>query len=117
MHHIEMRFGASVAAIVADCTDAWDEPKPDWWPRKEAYIASLSRNPDASLLVSLADKTHNAEAILHDYHEIGDEVWARFTGGKEGTHWYYRALQDSFAELVPGRLQKRIATAVHGFAK
>jgi (p)ppGpp synthase/HD superfamily hydrolase len=30
------RFGEAVAAIVADCTDAWIEPKPLWRARKEA---------------------------------------------------------------------------------
>ena len=61
------RFGDAVAEIVADCTDAWTEPKPDWRPRKEAYLAKLPATPTRSLLVSLADKTHNAEAILFDY--------------------------------------------------
>ena len=113
--NIKTRFGGSVAAIVVDCTDSWEEPKPEWRPRKEAYIEGLFKKPQASLLVSLADKTHNAEAILNDYHEIGDDIWARFTGGKDGTHWYYQALRDRFAELIPGRLQQRLATAVHGF--
>jgi len=35
--------------------------------------------------VSLADKTHNAEAILSDYRELGDELWDRFAGGRDGT--------------------------------
>ena len=114
---IKTRFGNSVAAIVADCTDSWEEPKPEWRPRKEAYIESLFKKPQASLLVSLADKTHNAEAILHDYHEIGDDIWARFTGGKDGTHWYYQTLKDSFAKLIPGRLQQRMANAVDRFVQ
>ena len=114
---IKTRFGGSVAAIVADCTDSWEEPKPEWRPRKEAYIESLFKKPQASLLVSLADKTHNAEAILHDYHEIGDDIWARFTGGKDGTHWYYQTLKDSFAKLIPGRLQQRMANAVDRFVQ
>ena len=86
-------FGEAVAGIVADCTDAWVEPKPPWRARKEAYLAKLAHKPQASLLVSLADKTHNAEAILFDYREIGDALWERFNGGKDGTHWYYASLQ------------------------
>jgi hypothetical protein len=27
---------------------------------------------------------------------IGDAVWERFQGGKEGTLWYYRSLADAF---------------------
>ena len=33
---------------------------------------------------SLADKTHNAEAILQYYKEIGSEIWSRFDSGKGG---------------------------------
>ena len=64
LEEIGKRFGDAVAEIVSDCTDAWTEPKPDWRPRKEAYLAKLPSKPARSLLVSLADKTHNAEARL-----------------------------------------------------
>jgi hypothetical protein len=34
---------------------------------------------------------------------IGDAVWERFHGGKEGTLWYYRSLVDAFLknQLTP----------------
>jgi hypothetical protein len=47
-------------------------------------------------LVSAADKLHNARSILADLRSLGDEVWNRFTGGKEGTLWYYRALVEAY---------------------
>ena len=53
--------------------------------------AILPHKPASSLLVSLADKTHNAEAILFDHRAIGDDIWDRFNGGAEGTRWYYGA--------------------------
>jgi multidrug efflux system membrane fusion protein len=52
---------------------------------KEAYLAALPHKPPASLLVSLADKTHNAEAILFDYRSLGNDLWGRFNGGADGT--------------------------------
>jgi hypothetical protein len=64
LEEIRRQFGDTVAEIVSDRTDAWTEPKPDWRARKEAYLAKLPGKPTQSLLVSLADKTHNAEAIL-----------------------------------------------------
>src|SRR6185295_17642297 len=66
--------------------------KPPWRARKEAYLGRLGGEPEAMKLVSAADKLHNARAILADYRELGDELWARFSGGKVGTLWYYRSL-------------------------
>jgi hypothetical protein len=47
-------------------------------------------------LVSAVDKLHNARSILADLRSLGDELWDRFTGGKEGTLWYYRALVEAY---------------------
>ena len=99
---IRARFGHGVAAIVMDCTDTLETPKPDWRPRKEQYLAGLAHKPARSLAVSLADKLNNATAILRDLRAHGDRVWDRFTGGRDGSLWYYRALADAFRTLAPG---------------
>jgi len=113
---IRERFGDRVANIVSDCTDSWSEPKPLWRERKEAYIEALpGKNPE-SLLVSLADKTDNARAIMGDYRVIGDEVWTRFTGKKEGTCWYYQSLTGFFSKYHPGPLASELARTVATFA-
>lgn len=109
---IRVRFGEDVAAMVADCTDSADINKPEWRPRKEAYVASLLHKPPRSLAVSLADKTHNASAINADLRQHGSEVWDRFTGLKDGTLWYYRALADAFASHAPGPAADRFAREV-----
>jgi len=114
---IREKFGEAVARVVADCTDAWSEPKPPWRPRKEAYLAALPGKPRASLLVSLADKTHNAETIQFDYRALGDQLWGRFNGGAEGTRWYYGALAGCFENVMPGRLSDRFSRAVAAFAR
>jgi (p)ppGpp synthase/HD superfamily hydrolase len=112
LEQIRQRFGEGVAAIVADCTDSHEAEKPEWRPRKEAYIASLSRKPARSLAVSLADKTHNASAINADLRSVGEAVWARFTGSKAGTLWYYRALVEAFRTHAPGVAAERFAREV-----
>ena len=109
---IRALFGDDVATIVAHCTDSDSDPKPPWQARKQAYVAGLAAKPPRSLLVSLADKTYNAEAILLDLVAIGDALWGRFTGGKSGTLWYYRALADAFARLLPGPLADRFGRVV-----
>jgi (p)ppGpp synthase/HD superfamily hydrolase len=114
---IRSRFGDVVAAIVSDCTDSWDDPKPEWRPRKEMYLATLPAKPAQSLLVALADKTHNAEAILFDYRAMGDALWDRFNGGAAGTRWYYQSLADVYSKVMPGRLSDRLSRAVEAFTK
>jgi (p)ppGpp synthase/HD superfamily hydrolase len=116
LEDVRIRFGNAVAEIVSDCTDSWDEPKPEWLPRKAAYLAKLSAKPPQSLLVSLADKTHNAEAILYDYRVLGDALWDRFNGGAKGTRWYYRSLANVFSEVMPGRLSDRLSRATTAFS-
>lgn len=104
LEKIRELFGGNVAEIVAGCTDAWDNPKPPWRERKEKYLKHLLEAPKPVLLVSTADKLHNARTILADYRQIGAEVWSRFKGGKEGTLWYYQAIVEAYhrAEAHPG---------------
>jgi hypothetical protein len=112
---IRQQFGERVARIVSDCTDAWKKPKPDWSERKINYLNKLSGKHRDSLLVSLADKVHNARAIRNDYGEIGDELWKRFAGDKNGTIWYYRELARIFSEVMPCRLTDELAEIVSQF--
>jgi GTP pyrophosphokinase len=95
---IRARFGDRVTAIVDGCTDADIQPKPPWQARKEAYLAHLPGAPAAVRLVSAADKLHNARSVLADYHQVGEDLWARFRGGKAGTLWYYRALVTAYRQ-------------------
>ncbi len=93
---IRRRFGDTVAMIVEGCTDAETIPKPPWRARKEAYVEHLKSQPEAVRLVSASDKLHNARSILRDLRDVGDDVWGRFSGGRDGTLWYYRSLVEVF---------------------
>ena len=94
LRNIRRKFGNRVADIVWGCTDADTIPKPPWIARKKAYLAHLrndaSRNSASIRLVSAADKLHNSRQILADYRVIGEKVWRRFKGRRDGTLWYYR---------------------------
>jgi GTP pyrophosphokinase len=92
---IRRRFGDKVVEIINGCTDSDVMPKPPWRERKEAYIAHISVASAPVRLVSAADKLHNARAVLEDYRIVGEALWKRFNGGKEGTLWYYRAAVDA----------------------
>ena len=92
LEEIRARFGDRVAEIVDGCTDTYETPKPPWRERKERYLAHLADASGSVRLVSSADKLHNARAVLSDYRLLGEDLWTRFNGGKEGTLWYYRAI-------------------------
>ena len=108
LQDIRQRFGDRVAEIVDGCTDAYGEPKPPWRERKEAYIAHLSTASASVLLVSISDKTHNARAILADYRRIGEDLWGRFSGGRDGTLWYYRELVKAYRANNLDRLSELV---------
>jgi len=84
---IRNRFGDDVAGIVNDCTDSLEDPK-----------------PETSLLVSAADKTHNARAIVSDLRSIGHELWNKFNADRTNVLGYYQRLADAFRNRVPGAL-------------
>ena len=93
---IRKKFGRRVADIVAGCTDSDAVPKPPWRERKQTYIAHLRHAPPEVRLVAASDKLHNARAVLSDYRRVGEALWPRFTGQRDGTLWYYRTLVDTF---------------------
>jgi (p)ppGpp synthase/HD superfamily hydrolase len=109
---IRRRFGSRVAKIVDGCTDADTYPKPPWRERKENYIARLREEDADTRLVSAADKLNNVRSILSDYREIGESVWSRFNGKREGTLWYYRTLRDEFLRGKPNRVTQDFALEV-----
>lgn len=97
---IQMLFGRQVLDLVMACTDSDTDQKPEWRERKERYLGHLGTAAPEALLISLADKVHNARAILADYRLKGEELWVRFNAPKEGTLWYYRSLADTFISLA-----------------
>ena len=98
LRDIQKRYGDDVAKIVDGCTDTDEIPKPPWRARKEAYVAHLKDSDTSTRLVSAADKLHNTRAILADLRRHGPKVFERFSGKKEGTLWYYRALVTAFRQ-------------------
>jgi (p)ppGpp synthase/HD superfamily hydrolase len=112
LREIRRRFGDTVADIVAGCSDADSIPKPPWRQRKEAYLAHLPRASASVRLVSAADKLHNARALLMDYRQVGEAVWQRFNGGREGTLWYYGALVEALCRAGTTPVVEELQRAV-----
>jgi (p)ppGpp synthase/HD superfamily hydrolase len=85
-------FGLRVTEIVDGCTDTDQSPKPAWRVRKEDYIRHVREASASVRLVSACDKLHNARSLVMDYRVFGEDLWSRFTGRRDGTLWYYRAM-------------------------
>ena len=112
LERIRSRFGDNVARIVDACTDTYEEPKPLWRDRKEAYLAQLPGADGSVLLVSVCDKLHNTRSILADLRMCGPSVWDRFKSKKDGTLWYYRTLVGIFNKTGPKPLAAELERVV-----
>jgi (p)ppGpp synthase/HD superfamily hydrolase len=103
---IAARFGKRVAQIVVDCTDtsgaveAGGEKEP-WLVRKTRYIDHLQTAQLDSLLVSAADKAHNARDMVLDARR-DPAMWSKFNAGLEGSTWYLLRLQQTFSSRLAG---------------
>ena len=120
-------IGKPIADIVQGCTDTTyarkQEIKKDqansspeakatfWWEqRKEPYIKTLieKSHNDPSLLVSLADKTYNAENTVADLRKCSESekhtVWDKFNVGYEYQRQWYCELLEAFRKdgYLPG---------------
>ena len=101
---IEAEFGERVAIIVEECSDrehGVEGTAANWRPRKEGYVASLEDASEDVLLVSCADKLHNARALLRDLRQKREKVWTRFhEPDPEQQLWYYGALVEVFKRRI-----------------
>ncbi len=112
LREVRKQFGPRVAKIVEGCTDAYIVPKPEWLQRKKDYIGEVKHADAETRLVSASDKLHNVRTILADYRQLGEAVWKRFSGKKEGTLWYYRALCNEYRRRNPNRTTRELEIAV-----
>jgi (p)ppGpp synthase/HD superfamily hydrolase len=112
LHEVREQFGQRVARIVEGCTDSFGEPKPEWVERKKDYLREVKHADARTRLVSASDKLHNVRTILADYRQDREAIWSRFSGKKDGTLWYYRALSDEFQRRGPNRISDELELAV-----
>jgi (p)ppGpp synthase/HD superfamily hydrolase len=116
---LKILVGKKVTDIVWGCTDTtykrkqhikceqkdWSKERKDtfWWEeRKLPYINRITSKKvdNPVLLVSLADKTYNAENTVADLRLCSAEeqhtVWAKFNVGYDYQRQWYRGLLEAF---------------------
>jgi (p)ppGpp synthase/HD superfamily hydrolase len=104
---IEEMFGARVLELVLANTEARPapgQPKIPWKIRKEKHLAhlrELAAGDPSLLLVGLADKLSNGQAIVNDLNLRGPIVWDRFNASKEQVLWYYGEMLKVFQDFIP----------------
>ena len=106
------RFGARVAWLVQELSDATTRPKPPWRQRKVAYLDHLRVAEAEVKLISAADKLHNARAIHRDLGAVGDAVWDRFNANRDDILWYYDQLVAALANGWSSPLLAELAVEV-----
>jgi len=104
---IEEMFGARVLELVLASTELRPpagQPKAPWRTRKENHLfhlRELAAEDPSFLLVGLADKLSNGQAIVNDLNLRGQIVWSRFNASKEQVVWYYDSMLALFQEFIP----------------
>jgi (p)ppGpp synthase/HD superfamily hydrolase len=93
---IRERFGDRVAQIVLACSDSTDadwKARVDYWERKQAYLDRMATTDDLrALMVSIADKVHNARATATQIAMRGPEALGDFRGTPLQVARYYEQM-------------------------
>lgn len=113
---VRARFGDVVADIVLACSDSTDEEwkrTVDYGVRKRAYLEHLAKADPAAVLVSTADKVHNARAIVTDLQRFGPGVLSKFNGSRDQIlEYYHGVLRIAESKEMPPALLWPLRTAV-----
>lgn len=113
------RFGGNVVNLIDECTNP---PIDDWRKRKEYAIAQIRRKKLSTPAqhIRLADKIHNAQSLSTEIDIYGKNILSKFSGGQEGTLWYYKSMAEAFKESVDEDLKiwaQELEEIVNGIEK
>lgn len=88
--------------------------------RKRQYFKRLEGEPDDVVLISAADKLHNARAILADFIDGGDALWGRFSISDQGALpqlWYFKNLLTIYERRLPPKFTWELLATVEELAR
>lgn len=114
---VRVLFGEEVAEIVEACTDTFDNPKPEWRPRKEAYLKAMAKKPGSTKLVCCADKLHNISNTLRDIRAQGSSSWKKRMAKTENNTstkqcWYYLGCLNALSAKWDNPIRDEFARSV-----
>ncbi len=122
LNEIRAMFGDRVAEVVRLASDSLEvnpDQKPAWRTRKEDHIARVNalatsadgdqiRDPGACLVIA-CDKLHNLRSTAMGVNLDGEAHFDRFTGGADGTRWYYRSMYEALRPALSPRISTLIS--------
>ena len=112
LRQIRARYGTRVADAVEGCSDSLaTDPtqKAPWKKRKQEHLDHLQESGPDVLIVTAADKLHNARAIWADVQANGSSALSVFKYPAE-IAWYYQATLDTLtAAGAPTLLTSQLA--------
>lgn len=112
---IEEFFEKSVSDIVEEVTEK-DKTLP-WKERKILALEKLKTAQEPTLLVSCADKTHNAISLWRAYLLHGAAVWERFNASREEKLWHLQSALHIFSERLDPRYTGELRVNIEGLTK
>lgn len=84
-------LGEEVAGIVAEVSEGASDAS-TWEQRKLDYVRAITNGSAAAKAVSVCDKIHNLQSILHGYAQQGPALWGKFNRGREQQLWLFEQL-------------------------
>lgn len=83
-------FGEQIAGLVKEVTDT----------NKDRVLNTILIKSLPAIWIKAADVISNVTDIYMDYQEVGDEVFTRFSGGKEKTIEHYMTLMERCQSMI-----------------
>lgn len=108
---IKREFGQKIADYIeAESEDKRPEiPAKDTWEiRKQETIHHLQTASHSVKIIVLADKAANAESLLREWRQKGDDMWQKFNqSDKAKQAWYYYSCADALKEFSDTEVMKQ----------
>lgn len=112
---VERKFGARVAQIVANCTDATLEQRvgKPWKDRTRGHLKRMEGFDRDTLLVIAADKVSSLQSLVDDLHRYGSQLFQEGERGLNDLMWRYESIWEILnrrldRSVLPGKLRSLI---------
>jgi (p)ppGpp synthase/HD superfamily hydrolase len=99
---LEADFGTKVSEMVKGVTEEKerDGVALEWKERKMDYLKKLKNDSEESMLICVADKIYNLQALVRDYRQYGRDMWNFIEPGLKDKLWYHDEVVSVLEERI-----------------